>query len=134
MRHQSVEKWEAQLNGLLKRVDRALEETYGKVSDVHPSRPPQGSTANPQQDGLFRVTASFSPGFGTEFGKGYVLQLDLVTLRNVPERQVETIRQEAVRLIQEGLEEVLPGRHLTVKRDGDVWKIVGDLSLSPRRS
>ena len=132
MRHQRTEEWEAQLNGLLKRVDRALEESYGDLFDAHPARPSKGSTANPQQDGLFRVTASFSPGFGTELGKGYVLQLDLVTLDAVPEDRIEAIQQKAVRLIQEGLDDVLPGRNLAVKRDGNVWKIVGDLSLSPR--
>ena len=132
MRHQKAEEWEAKLNGLLKRVDRELEEAYGNLFGAHPARPPKGSTANPQQDGLFRVTASFSPGFGTELGKGYVLQLDLVTLDDVPEDRVEAIRRTAVRLIQEGLDDVLPGRNLAVKRDGNVWKIVGDLSLSPK--
>ena len=132
MRHQRAEEWEAKLDGLLKRVDRALEESYGDLFDTHPARPSKGSTANPQQDGLFRVTASFSPGFGTELGKGYVLQLDLVTLDDVPEDRIEAIQQKAVRLIQDGLDDVLPGRNLAVKRDGNVWKIVGDLSLSPR--
>lgn len=132
MRHQKAEEWEAKLNGLLRRVDHALEGAYGDLFDTHPARPKNGSTANPQQDGLFRVTASFSPGFGTELGKGYVLQLDLVTLEDVPEDRIEAIQRTAVRLIQEGLDDVLPGRNLAVKRDGNVWKIVGDLSLSPK--
>jgi hypothetical protein len=86
------------------------------------------------QDGLFRVTASFSPGFGTELGKGYVLQLDLVTLEKVPQAEVERMQREAVGLIQDGLESVLPGRGLTVQRDGNVWKIVGDLSITSLRT
>lgn len=131
MRHHGVEEWESQLTKLLKRVDSTLEESFGALVARHPARPPHGSTANPQQDGLFRVTASFTPGFGSELGKGYVLQLDLVSLKQVTAEQLEAIQQEAVRLVQEGLEEVLPGRNLTVKRDGNVWKIVGDLSIPP---
>ncbi len=130
MRHQHVEKWESRLNELLRQVDHVLEEKYGHLFATHPARPPKGSTANPQQDGLFRVTASFSPGFGTELGKGYVLQLDLVTLEKVPQAKVDRIQREAVRLIQNGLENVLPGRDLAVRRDANVWKIVGDLSIT----
>jgi hypothetical protein len=134
MRHQHVEKWESRLNELLRQVDHTLEEKYGHLFTAHPARPPKGSTANPQQDGLFRVTASFSPGFGTELGKGYVLQLDLVTLEKVPQAEVERMQREAVVLIQDGLESVLPGRGLTVQRDGNVWKIVGDLSITSLRT
>ncbi|HRR34227.1 MAG TPA: hypothetical protein P5026_09030 [Kiritimatiellia bacterium] len=129
MRHQRVERWESRLNELLRQVDHALEEEYGHLFALHPARPLKGSTANPQHDGLFRITASFSPGFGSELGRGYVLQLDLVTLERVPQVEVERIQRKAVRLIQDGLERVLPGRGLTVQRDGNVWKIVGDLSL-----
>jgi len=131
MLHQRVEEWEAKLNELLKRVDNALENKFGKLHARHPARPPHGSTANPQHDGLFRVTASFTPGFGSALGKGYVIQLDQVTLKKLPAQQLEDIRHYALRLIQEGLEEALPGRGLAVKRDGNLWKIVGDLSLSP---
>ena len=134
MRHHRVEKWESQLDELLKQVDRALEEEYGHLFAVHPARPLRGMTANPQHDGLFRVTASFSPGFGSELGRGYVLQLDLVTLEKVPQAELERIQKKAVSLIQDGLERVLPGRGLTVQRDGNVWKIVGDLSLRPMRT
>lgn len=130
MRNQRVEEWEEKLNALLKRVDRTLEERYGSLSKLHPARLPHGSTANPQQDGLFRITASFTPGFGSKLGKGYVLQFDLVTLESLPEERRAAIQHAAVRLIEEGLEGALPGRGLTVKQDGNLWKIVGDLSLS----
>ena len=132
MRHQRVEEWEAKLNALLRRVDVALEKSYGALLKRHPARLPHGSTPNPQQDGLFRVTASFTPGFGSELGKGYVLQLDFVTLEKIPIQQREALQQLAIRLIEEGLHEFLPGRNLAVKRDATVWKIVGDLSLEPK--
>lgn len=134
MRHQRVEAWEAKLNELLKRVDHTLEERLGTSYGLHPARPQHGTTSNPQHDGLFRITASFTPGFGSTLGKGYVLQFDLVTLETVSPEQREAIEHEAVRLIQSGLEKALPGRGLNVKRDGNLWKIVGDLSLSNKRA
>jgi hypothetical protein len=57
-----------------------------------------------------------------------------VTLEKVPRAELERIQKKAVSLIQDGLERVLPGRGLTVQRDGNVWKIVGDLSLKQIRA
>ena len=134
MKHQQVEQWESNLNELLKRVDQALEERFGNIAKSHPARPEHGTTANPQQDGLFRVTASFTAGFGSELGRGYVLQFDMVTLHDLPQTKKEEIETFAVSMIKEGLEQVLPGRGLQVKKDGKLWKIVGDLSLGERES
>lgn len=134
MLNQRVEEWEMKLDDLLKRVDQTLEDLYGSQLARHPARPSRGSTSNPQHDGLFRVTARFTPGFGSELGKGYELRFDMVTLETLPEKQAGLIQQKAVQLIQDGLEEVLPGRGLRVKRDGNIWKIVGDLSLSVKRN
>jgi len=131
MLNHHVEKWEEKLNRLLRRTDLMLEESYGQLFARHPARPAHGCTANPQHDGLFRVTASFSPGFGSELGKGYVLQFELVSLEKLPNMQLDAIQQQAVRFIQKGLDEALPGKNLSVKRDGTLWKIVGDLSLAP---
>lgn len=130
MRNPLLENWEDTLNGLLRRVDRALEERFGKEYDLHPARGAHGSADNPQHDGLFRVTAAFTPGFGSRLGRGYVLQLDLVTLEEVPADKVAVIENAAVSLIREGLEDALPGRGLKIARDGNLWKITGDLSLS----
>lgn len=130
MQRTKLEQWEGKLDGLLRRVDRALEERFGKKYDLHPARAAHGSADNPQHDGLFRVTAAFTPGFGSQLGRGYVLQIDMMTLETVPADKVKTIEREAVRMVNEGLEEVLPGRGLEVRRDGTVWKITGDLSLS----
>lgn len=134
MRNPRLENWEERLNGLLRRVDHALEERFGTEFDLHPARIPHGSAANPQHDGLFRITAAFTPGFGSQLGRGYVLQLDLVTLEDVPADKVAVIENTAVRLIREGLEDALPGRNLKIERDGSLWKITGDLSLSGEKS
>ncbi|MDD2454724.1 MAG: hypothetical protein PHG96_00505 [Kiritimatiellae bacterium] len=130
MRNINLENWEGKLNSLLRRVDRALEERFGKEYDLHPARGAHGSADNPQHDGLFRVTAAFTPGFGSRLGRGYVLQIEMVTLETVPADKAELIEKEAVRMIGEGLETALPGRGLKVARDGQLWKITGDLSLS----
>ncbi|MDD4101319.1 MAG: hypothetical protein PHU80_01640 [Kiritimatiellae bacterium] len=134
MRNPHLENWEERLNGLLRQVDRALEERFGKEYDLHPARGAHGSADNPQHDGLFRVTAAFTPGFGSRLGRGYVLQIEMVTLETVPADKVDVIEKEAIRMIGEGLEAALPGRGLKIGRDGNLWKITGDLSLSAEKS
>ena len=124
-----VEKWEDKLNALLRQVDAALEEEYGEVVPRHPSRLPHGATGNPQHDGLFRITAAFTAGFGSQLGRGYVVTIEPVTLETFPPGIWHGAEQKACQMIREGLEEALPGRGLKLQRDGDVWKITGDLSL-----
>lgn len=129
MRNPLIEEWEEKLNLLLRRVITNLEEEYGHVVARHPSRPAHGETPNPQNDGLFRITATFTPGFGSQWGKGYVLDIEPVTLARFPSDVWALVEAKACRMIQEGLEAALPGRGLVLKRDGTVWKIIGDLSL-----
>ena len=129
MRNPRVEHWEEKLDTLLRRVDEKLEREYGDFAPRHPARPARGKTANPQNDGLFRITATFTPGFGSRLGKGYIVTLEPVTLVDIPQDQWLEIEREACQMIDAGLEDVLPGRNLKLRRDGTVWKITGDLSL-----
>ena len=129
MRNPKVIKWEEPLYDLLRDVDAQLEEEFGGVLPKHPSRPAHGVTSNPQNDGLFRVTANFTMGYGSTHGKGYTLDIDFVTLRAVEEGHRLSVENRALQLIQEGLDQRLPERKLTIKRDGICWKIVGDLSI-----
>lgn len=131
MRHQRVEEWEERLNELLKRVDHALEARFGDLLPPHPARPPRGATANPQHDGLFRVTASFTAGFGSPLGRGYRLWIDIVSLDTLPEARRRAVERRAAALIRCGLRDTFPGRSLSLRREGHGWKIVGDLSLAP---
>jgi len=124
-----VEAWEEKLNGLLRQVNIKLEEEYGTVVPRHPARLAHGETPNPQNDGLFRVAATFTPGFGSEWGRGYVLNIEPVTLDVFPADVWALVEAKACKMIQDNLEAVLPGRGLELKRDGTVWKIIGDLSL-----
>lgn len=123
-------KWEAKLYQILHEVDDHLEVKYGNFLPLHPSRPEQGTAANPQYDGLFRLTASFSAGYGSELGAGYIFRVEIVTLSKIPSAQREKIEDEAADLMRQGLERAFPDRHMAVARDGSVYKIYGDLTLN----
>ena len=125
----ALESFENTLHSVLSEIDVALEERWGSRWPMHPARPPRGTAANPQYDGLFRVTAAFSAGFGSKLGPGYLFRVEISTLAEVPEAEREAIEEEAARLLREGLARAFPGRDLRVDRDGSVLKIHGDLSL-----
>lgn len=126
----SLEQFEDKLHGVLSEIDGALEERFGSRWPLHPARPPRGAAANPQYDGLFRVTASFTAGYGSKFGPGYVFRVEASTLASVPESEREAIEEAAVALLREGLARAFPGRDLRVDRDVAGYKIHGDLSLA----
>ena len=126
----SLEQFEDKLHGVLSEIDGALEERFGSRWPLHPARPPRGAAANPQYDGLFRVTASFTAGYGSRFGPGYVFRVEASTLASVPESEREAIEEAAVALLREGLARAFPGRDLRVDRDVAGYKIHGDLSLA----
>ena len=126
----SLEAFEERLHGVLSEIDGALEERWGSRWPLHPARPPRGNAANPQYDGLFRVTASFTAGYGSRLGPGYVFRVEMSTLAHVPAPEREAIEAEAAALLREGLAKAFPGRDLRVDRDGPVLKIHGDLSLA----
>jgi len=129
MRHPSVEAWEENLNRLLRQVDNRLEDEFGTLFPLHPARPRRGQTANPQQDGLFRVTAGFTAGFGSRHGKGYEIRIDAATLQAIPTDLRARIETRAVGLIRDGLASAFPNRKLDVVRDGASLKLVGDLTF-----
>lgn len=122
-------KWEDKLHALLQKIDAELENTYGKKWPLHPSRPKRGTTANPQYDGLFRLTASFSAGYGSTFGSGYIFRVEIVTLSKIPPDIRDEIEEFSVNHLREGLSDIFSGRKLRVERDGNTFKIFGDLAL-----
>lgn len=124
-----VEAWEEKLNQILRQTDQELEETFGSQYPIHPARPADGATENPQQDGLFRVHAAFTPGFGSDLGRGYVLDIDIASLDKIDPAFREKVENFAVARIRLGLEEVFPNKGMELKKDGNSWKITGDLSL-----
>jgi hypothetical protein len=129
MRDYKVEEWESRLKRVFDRVDDYLEENYGRKYPLHPARPARGTTASKAHDGLFNVGASFSPGYGSKRGPGYVVEVRMVTLTRVPQYIRDRIEEHAAERLREELPKEFPDRELRVERDGPVYKIYGDLRL-----
>jgi hypothetical protein len=129
MWHPKTSAFEKKMNEILLEVDAELEERYGDRYPLHPARAEHGETASGQQSGLFTVNTYFTPGYGSELGRGYVIDVEMVTLADVPDDVEEQIEAEAAQRVEEKLRERFPERELTVERDRRVFKIRGDFSL-----
>lgn len=129
MHHPRLVEFEQRLKELFDSVDESLESEYGSLYPLHPARAPEGTTSNREQDGLFNIGASFSPGYGSHLGKGYVIEVRMVTLSHVSSDEREMVTREAVRLVRKKLPEYFPGRELRVSREENIFKIHGDISL-----
>ncbi|MDR2747910.1 MAG: hypothetical protein LBB77_10760 [Treponema sp.] len=127
--HPKLRAFTENLEELFHQVDEELEDQYGGRFPLHPNRPPRGETANPEMDGLFEVAPDFTPGLGSENGRGYLVSLRLATLEKVPPEDFEALMVRAAELVKERLPRFFPGRLLHVVRDGPRFKITGDLSL-----
>lgn len=129
MRHPHLIEMEKRLKSLFDEVDDRLEDLYGREYTLHPARPGRGTTSNREQDGLFNVGADFTPGFGSRLGRGYVIDVEMKTLENVPDAKREEILAETVNMVRKRLPHYFPNRVLRIDRDGRTFKIYGDLSL-----
>ncbi|MBN2510280.1 MAG: hypothetical protein JXB03_08385 [Spirochaetales bacterium] len=129
MKHPKLVEWEERLKKLFDEVDDYLEDTYGDLYPLHPNRARRGTTSHKGHDGLFNVGATFSAGFGSRHGRGYVIEVDLVTLSHIPREVEEQIQNDVLKLVRKKLTEYFPERDLEVSKDGRVYKIHGDLSL-----
>jgi hypothetical protein len=124
-----LEKWEDRLQDIFDEIDHVLEEKYGDKFPLRPNRPGHREGVTPDADGLFDLGVSFSAGFGSKLGPGYVFRVKLATLRRVPEDFQEKIEDEVVEMLQQKLPRHFPGKELKVARDGKVYKIFGNLDL-----
>ena len=129
MRHPKVLAWERRLKQVFRQIDHRLESEYGDRYRLHPARPEEGHTANPTHDGLFNIGASFSGGFGSKHGAGYVVNVHMATLERVDAAVREEIEQRVAAELAAELPKAFPDRDLQVSRDGHTFKIHGDLSL-----
>jgi hypothetical protein len=127
--HPKLVSFTEKLEALFHETDEELEDKFGDIFTLHPNRPRRGETSNPELDGLFEIAPDFSPGFGSEKGRGYIVSLRLATLERVPPEKFEALMTEAAALIREKLFRYFPGRSLEVVRDGKRFKIIGDFSL-----
>ena len=129
MRHRKAIEWEQRLKAAFDEIDVELEHDYGDRFSLHPSRSPEGRTSNPESDGLFNVGASYSAGFGSALGAGYVVSIRLSTLESVPSELKIELRERVQEMLRERLPYVFPGKSLEVALEGHHLRIVGDLSL-----
>ena len=135
MRGPEVTRWEETLKQVFDRIDDRLEERHGSTYPLHPARARRGSAANREDDGLFNIGAAFSAGFGSEHGRGYVVNVRMSTLSEIPEKVQQDLENEVAVMLEKDLPAAFPGRRLKVVRDGHVFKIIGDLGLTdPLRS
>jgi len=114
---------------LFDEVDDFIEDRYGGMYALHPCRPERGETANPETDGLFNIGANFTPGYRSELGRGYLIDVSMATLEKVDNDARSAIYKAAADKIKELLPIHFPERELTVNRDGNHFKIQGDFSL-----
>ena len=129
VRHPKLIAWERKLKQLFERIDVYLEKTYGATYPLHPARRKHGTTCSRKQDGLFRVGAAFSAGYGSDHGAGYIVRVDMITLKKVPTDVRDKIEKDVARQLKKELKATFPGRSLHVDQDGRHYKIHGDLHL-----
>jgi hypothetical protein len=96
---------------------------------LHPNRPERGKAARVSYDGLFSTGTKFTLGYGSEHGRGYLVDIEMSTLEKVHPNDRSEIESAAIEFLEEQLPRHFPNRKLQVVKDGKVYKIVGDFSL-----
>jgi len=129
LKHPKLVEWDKKMKAMFDEIDDYLEDRYGNLYPLHPNRMPRGGTSNKESDGLFNVGAAFSAGFGSELGRGYVVEVHMSTLSHIPEEIKGIIERETAEMVRQKLTVFFPGRDLKVEKDGNIYKIHGDLSL-----
>lgn len=125
-----VERWDAKLKSVFDEIDRELESVDGlRHVPLHPVRPAAGTTSNPEDDGALEIGASYTAGFGSKYGPGYVVGIRVATLESVSPEAYRLLEETVVEKLRQKLPAAFPGANLSVDRDGSVYKIHGDLSL-----
>jgi hypothetical protein len=132
MWHPKTEEFQHRMKKLFDEVDHYIEDLYGDTYPLHPMRPARGQTANPEADGLFYVAARFTPGFGSELGRGYLIDISMSTLEKVDKDMRRKIYETVAKKVKELLPLHFPERELFVRRCKNHFKIQGDFSLGLR--
>ena len=117
------------LKDLFDEVDDYIEDLYGDRYPLHPVRPARGETSNPEADGLFNIGANFTAGFMSDTGRGYIIDVSIVTLEKVDDDVRHEIYEAAKDKVKELLPIYFPDRELDIVRDGNNYKIKGDFCL-----
>ena len=129
MRHRKAKAWEKKLQTVFDGIDVELETAYADRFDLHPTRPAHGATSSREMDGLFNVGASYSAGFGSRLGPGYVVDIRLSTLQRIPKALKLELRDKVQTMLKEKLPTAFPGKLLYIDRERRHLRIHGDLSF-----
>ena len=127
--HPRMAEFDDKLKRIFDDIDDYLEDNYGMLYGLQPAKIERGKASNKSHDGLFNVGASYTAGFGSVYGKGYAIEIRMVTLETIDPEHIQEIEDDVKNLLQKKLEEAFPGRKLYVDFDKHVLKIHGDLSL-----
>ena len=127
--HPKQAQFEEKLTSICIQLDEYLEDTYAGSFVPHPNRLARGEGANPCYDGLFSTSASFSLGYGTKSGRGYIFNVELRSLQFVPAHVKDDIKQRAFTFIEKKLPEVIPDRKLELILEDGMIKLIGDFTL-----
>lgn len=129
MYHPKTIEWDRKLKGICDRIDAWLEEHYGGMYPLRPNRPQKGMTSNPEMDGLFNIQTLFTPGYTSETGRGYLVEIEMSTFEDVDERIKKEIQDIVLLKFKKELKSEFPERLLEIGMDGNMIKIWGDLNL-----
>ncbi|MDD4083900.1 MAG: hypothetical protein PHD05_11015 [Sphaerochaetaceae bacterium] len=110
-------------------LDIYLEDHFGLRYPLHPNRPKRGMTASGIYDGLFSTTAVFTLGYGSEMGRGYIITIEIRTLKFVSKTDKDEIETSGIQYFKTLIPKYFPDRKLSVVKDQNVYKLVGDFSL-----
>ena len=124
-----MEEFNDRMKNLFDEVDHYIEELYCGKYRLHPARPLRGETSNPEADGLFNLGARFTPGFGSELGRGYIIDVKISTLERIDDKTRRKIQTAVAKKAEELLPVHFPERKLIVQRDIKNYKILGDFCL-----
>lgn len=121
------------LEGIMRKMcdelDHRLEERFGSHYPRHPNRPARGKAASVAYDGLFSTGTQFTLGYGSDHGRGYIISVEIRTLSKVKIEDEYAVEKATVETINELIPHYFPEREITLKKDGNVYKLVGDFSL-----
>ena len=127
--HPKQEILEEKMAQLCQALDNHLEDIYGDHYRLHPNRLRRGKGSNPSFDGLFSTSLAFTLGYGSEYGRGYVVNVEIRTLDKVSQYDSTKIQAEAFSFISLNLKKYIPDQDLKIVQDGNLMKVIGDFSL-----
>ncbi len=127
--HPKQEILEEKMAQLCQALDNHLEDIYGDHYRLHPNRLRRGKGSNPSFDGLFSTSLAFTLGYGSQYGRGYVVNVEIRTLDKVSQYDSTKIQAEAFSFISQNLKKFIPDQDLKIVQDGNLMKVIGDFSL-----